>query len=202
VPPKGDHRLESTDDAQRVTQLLHESRLGDERASEQLIPLVYDKLHRLAVQNLRSERIGHTLQPTALVHEAWLRLARADIEWQDRVHFYSVAARLMRRILVDHARAGIREKRGGGIPKISLDDALVPAPCHIEGLLMINDALDRLGGRNRRHRDILELMIFGGLTYEETGTALGLSAGTVHRDMKLAKAWLQRELTGGQVAGT
>jgi RNA polymerase sigma-70 factor, ECF subfamily len=186
--------LEPADEGRSVTQLLRESRLGDAQASEQLISVVYDKLHRLAVQNLRTERAGHTLQPTALVNEAWLQLARADIEWQDRVHFYKVAARLMRRILVDYARAASREKRGGAIPKISLDNASAPVPCQIEKVLIINEALDRLGSRNVRHRDILELMIFGGLTYEETGAALGLSPGTVHRDMKLAKAWLHREL--------
>ncbi|HEY7386952.1 MAG TPA: ECF-type sigma factor [Bryobacteraceae bacterium] len=193
--------MEPAEDTRSVTQLLRESRLGGGEASEQLVSLVYDKLHVLAAQNLRSERTDHTLQPTALVHEAWLRLAQADIEWQDRVHFYKVAARLMRRILVDYARAGNREKRGGRIPKIALDDALVPAPCRLEKVLMINEALDRLGSRNGRHRDILELMIFGGLTYEETGAALDLSPGTVHREMKLAKAWLQRELTAGQAAG-
>jgi RNA polymerase sigma-70 factor (ECF subfamily) len=193
--------LEPAGEVRRVTQLLRESRFGDGQASEQLISLVYEKLHGLAVQNLRSERAGHTLQPTALVHEAWLRLAQADIDWQDRIHFYKVAARLMRRILVDYARAGSREKRGGGTPKISLDEALVAAPCQIEKVVMINDALDRLGGRNGRHRDILELMIFGGLTYEETGAALDLSPATVHRELKLAKAWLQRELTAGQASG-
>ncbi len=187
--------MEPAGDEQKVTQLLRESRLGNGQASEQLLSLVYDKLRRLAAQNLRSERAGHTLQPTALVHEAWLRLAQADIEWQDRVHFYKVAARLMRRILVDYARAGSRKKRGGGIPKISLDDVSEPASSQTEQVLIINDALDRLGNRNSRHRDILELMIFGGLTYEETGAALDLSPATVHREMKLAKAWLQRELT-------
>ena len=194
--------MEPADEARRVTQLLRQSRLGDGEASEQLISLVYDKLHRLAAQNLRMARAGHTLQPTALVNEAWLRLARADIEWQDRVHFYKVAARLMRRILVDYARAGSREKRGGGIPKISLDNAWAAAPCQIEKVLMIDEALDRLGARNGRQRDILELMIFGGLTYEETGAALNLSPGTVHREMKLAKAWLHRELTTGPGAET
>jgi RNA polymerase sigma factor (TIGR02999 family) len=108
----------------------------------------------------------------------------------------------MRRILVDYARAGSREKRGGGIPKISLDNAWAAAPCQIEKVLIINEALDRLGNRNGRHRDILELMIFGGLTYEETGAALDLSPGTVHREMKLAKAWLLRELTTGPLAET
>ena len=191
--------MESTDDDRMVTRLLRESRLGDSYASEQLVPLVYDKLHQLAAQSLRSERTGHTLQPTALVHEAWLRLARADVEWQDRVHFYKVAARIMRRILVDYARAASREKRGGGIPKVCLEEGLAAAPSRLEKVLMINDALDRLGSRNGRHRDILELMIFGGLTYEETGAALDLSPGTVHREMKLAKAWLQRELASPQV---
>ena len=194
--------MEPTDDARLVTQLLHESRLGDRHASEQLMPLIYGKLHGLAVQSLGSERIGHTLQPTALVHEAWLRLAQMDIEWQDRIHFYAVAARLMRRILVDYARARSREKRGGGAAKVSFDCAVISAPCQLEKVLMINDALDRLGSRNSRHRDILELMIFGGLTYEETAAALDLSAGTVHRELKLAKAWLQRELANGQAAPT
>jgi RNA polymerase sigma factor (TIGR02999 family) len=190
------------DGARMLTLLLRESRLGNGQASEQLISLVYDKLHGVAVQSLRLERAGHTLQPTALVHEAWLRLAQADIDWQDRVHFYKVAARLMRRILVDYARAGRREKRGGGSPKISIDDALVAAPCRLEKVLIINEALDRLGSRNGRHRDILELMIFGGLTYEETGAVLDLSPATVHRELKLAKAWLQRELgPAGQAAG-
>ena len=147
--------MEPADEARRVTLLLRQSRLGDGEASEQLISLVCGNLHRLTAQNLRMERAGHTLQATALVHEAWLRLAPADIEWQDRIHFYKLAARLIRRILVDYARAGSREKRGGGIPKISLDKAWAAAPCHIEKALTINDALDRLGSRNGCHRDIL-----------------------------------------------
>jgi RNA polymerase sigma factor (TIGR02999 family) len=181
-----------------LTRLLHESRLGDSRASEQLVPLIYDKLHSMAVRSLGSERAGHTLQPTALVHEAWLRLAQVDVQWQDRVHFYAMAARLMRRILVDYARAGSREKRGGGAEKVSFDDAMAVAPAKLEKVLMINDALEQLGKRNSRHREILELMLFGGLTYEETGAVLQVSPGTVHRDMKLAKAWLQRELTAAE----
>ncbi len=178
-----------------VTILLHQSRQGNPDASDQLVSLVYDSLHRLAAQRLGSERPGHTLQATALVHEAWMRLAQADIDWRDRVHFYAVAARLMRRILVDYARGQTRAKRGGGAPQVSLEDAVAIAPDGFANLLVINDAIDRLGQLDDRRRDMIELTLFGGLTLEETGEALNLSPATVYRELKLAKAWLQRELT-------
>ena len=164
--------------------------------------LVYDSLHRLASQRLGAERAGHTLQATALVHEAWMRLAQADIEWRDRVHFYAVAARMMRRILVDYARAQTRVKRGGGAEKITLDDSFVIGYDRLDNLIIINDAIDRLGALDSRRRDIIDLVLFGGLTLDETGVALDISTATVHRELKLAKAWLQRELTAGQANAT
>jgi RNA polymerase sigma factor (TIGR02999 family) len=185
-----------------VTVLLHQSRLGDRDASEQLMALVYESLHRLAAKRLGAERAGHTLQATALVHEAWMRLAQADIEWRDRVHFYAVAARMMRRILVDYARTQTRAKRGGGAEKLSLDESIMIGPDRFDSLLVINDAIDRLGALDSRRRDIIDLVLFGGLTLDETGAALDVSTATVHRELKLAKAWLQRELTLGKNAAS
>jgi len=156
--------------------------------------LVYGQLHRLAVGCLRSESPGHTLRATALVNEAYLRLVRADVDWADRVHFFAVSARVMRHILVDYAKAGSRQKRAGAAEAIPLDDTIIVANHRFEELLALNDAIEHLGLHDHRKKDILELVLFGGLTYEEVGAELGLSPPTVQRELKFAKAWLRREL--------
>ena len=177
-----------------VTQLLQEWSAGNGEALEQLLPLVYDELRRLAARCLRSERTGHTLRATDLVHEAYLRLVDADIEWQSRVHFYAVAARVVRRILVEYARAHKRGKRGGGAERIPLDEAVVIGPEAEAVVLELDEALQRLAQQDTRKSEIIELIYFGGLTYEETGAALNLSAATIDRELRMAKAWLYREL--------
>lgn len=177
-----------------VTQLLQEWSAGNKEALDQLLPLVYDELRRLAGRCLQSERTGHTLRATDLVHEAYLRLINADIEWQSRVHFYAVAARVVRRILVEYARSHKREKRGGGAEKVPLDEALVIGPEAEAIVLELDQALSRLAQHDARKSEIVELIYFGGLTYEETSAALNLSAATIDRELRMAKAWLYREL--------
>lgn len=177
-----------------VTRLLQDWRAGDGQALDQLVPIVYESLHQMAGRCLRSERPGNTLSATALVHEAYLRLVDAEVAWNDRVHFYAVSARVMRRILIDHAKAQSRAKRGGGEAKITLDSAAIVGDSPPDGLLELDDALARLALRDRRKSDIVELLFFGGLTYDEVGEALGISRATVDRELRLAKAWLHREL--------
>jgi RNA polymerase sigma factor (TIGR02999 family) len=180
---------------QAVTRLLHELSHGDKAAFDKLMPVVYDQLHKLASRCLQSERSGHTLPATALVHEVYLRLVQADVAWEDRVHFYAVAARVMRRILVDHAKTKNREKRGGGADRVPLDEALIVGPEAPEGVLELDDALQRLAAHDERKSNVVELLFFGGMTYEETAAALQMSPATVHRELRMAKAWLHRELT-------
>lgn len=180
-----------------VTRLLQEWRTGDKQALDQLMPLVYDQMRRLAARCLRDERSDHTLRATALVHEAYLRLVDAEVDWQDRVHFFAVAARILRHILVDHAKAHGREKRGGGAQKVSLDEAILVGPQASAGILDLDLALQRLAAQDERKSEIVELLCFGGLTYDETAAALKISPATVHRELKMAKAWLHRELTQG-----
>jgi RNA polymerase sigma factor (TIGR02999 family) len=180
---------------QAVTQLLKEVGRGNKEAVDELIPLVYDQLRRLASRCLMAERPGHTLRATALVHEAYLRLAGADTDWQDRVQFYAVAARTMRRILVDHARSNGRQKRGSGAEKVSLDEAIHVGEETSLDLVDLDEALERLAALDPRKSQIIELLFFGGLTTEESAAALGISPATLHRDLKMAKAWLYRELT-------
>jgi RNA polymerase sigma factor (TIGR02999 family) len=180
-----------------VTRLLREWNAGDKAALDQLMPVVYDQLRRLAAKCLRSERPDHTLRATALVNEAYLRLVNADVEWQDRVHFFAIAARMLRRILVDHAKANQREKRGGGAEKVQLDEAVMVGPQSGTGIIDLDLALQRLAEHDRRKSEIIELLCFGGLTYDETATALNISPATVHRELKLAKAFLHRELMQG-----
>jgi RNA polymerase sigma factor (TIGR02999 family) len=177
-----------------VTQLLQEWRSGNQRALEDLIPLVYNQLRALAGRFMQSERPDHTLRATALVNEAYLKLVHADVPWEDRVHFFAVAARVMRRILVDHAKANRRAKRGAGAGKVSLDEALVVSSEPSGGLLELDDAMDRLATFDRRKSDLVELLYFGGLTYDEAAEALKISPATVHRELKLAKAWLYQTL--------
>lgn len=180
-----------------MTQLLRQWSGGDKSALDQLMPVVYDQLHRLASRCLRSERPDHTLRATALVNEAYLRLIDADVAWQDRIHFFAVSARLLRRILVDHAKASKRQKRGGGADVITFDEAVIVGPDSPAALLELDAALERLAAQDQRKSEIVELLCFGGLTYDETAAALKISPATVHREIKLAKAWLHRELTRG-----
>ena len=177
-----------------VTQLLLQWRAGDEQALNQLLPLVYDELRRLAGRYMQSERSDHTLQPTALVHEAYLGLIDIEVSWQDRSHFFAVAARLMRRLLADHAKARRRDKRGGGL-KVTLKEEMLPSPEPAMDVFALDEALKVLAGFDERKCQVVELHYFGGLTYDETAEALGLSAATVDRELRLAKAWLYRELS-------
>jgi RNA polymerase sigma factor (TIGR02999 family) len=177
-----------------VSSLLLAWRDGDAAALEQLLPLVYDELHALASRRLRAERPDHTLQTTALIHEAYLRLVGADVAWEGRVHFLAVAAQTMRRVLVDHARARGRAKRGGGARPITLDDAMPVALDTAPDILELDEALERLSTLDERKARAVELHYFGGLTYDETAAALGVSAATVDRELRLAKAWLYKEL--------
>jgi RNA polymerase sigma factor (TIGR02999 family) len=176
-----------------VTRLLLRWREGDEDALEELMPLVYDELRRLARLQMRAERSDHTLQPTALVHEAFARLVDLKLDWQDRAHFLCMAARLMRRVLVDYARAHRAAKRGYGGVKVSLHEGYAAVePCY--DLLALDAALERLREQDARPSQAIELHYFGGLSYRETAEALGLSEATVERDIKFAKAWLKHEL--------
>ena len=168
---------------------------GAGKHADDLMPAVYDELRRLASRYLRSERPGHTLRPTALVHEAYLRLASAEGPWRDRGAFCAAAAQAMRRILVDYARSRNRQKRGGGGPFISLDEAIGVHEETAPDLLELDEALTRLALQDERKARIVELLFFGGLTYEECAEALGISTATLDRDLRLAKAWLWRELS-------
>ena len=179
-----------------VTGLLQAWRGGDENAVSELIPIVYDELRRIAVQQLAREHIGHTLQPTALVHELFMRLfPNSEVSWQDRSHFFAIAAKNMRQILVDHARCSKRLKRGGGIPKISLDEACTVATERPSDLLRLDDALRELESFDALKSSIVELRFYGGLTIEEAAEVTGASTATVSRQWRAARAWLARELT-------
>ena len=181
----------------QITRLLVDWRKGDEAALEQLIPLVHDELRRLARRHMAHERVGHTLQATALVNEAYMRLIDVkQMKWQDRAHFFAMSSRLMRRILVDFARAKGYQKRGGGAQKVSLDEAVVVSQEPGQDLVALDDALTALAAFDRRKALVVEMRFFGGLSVEETAEALQVSVDTVMRDWKLAKAWLLRELSG------
>ena len=178
-----------------VTALLGELAKGDERAGSKLIPLVYDELRRLAGAYMRRERPDHTLQATALVHEAYLKLVQQrDVDWRGRAHFFGIAAQLMRRILVDHARSHLRDKRGGGMSPVPIDDALVFVPEQASELLKLEESLERLAKNDGRQAKIVELRFFGGLTVEQTAAVLGISPKTVKRDWSMAKAWLHGDM--------
>lgn len=180
---------------QNITQLLAHWRAGDEAALGQLMPVVYQELRRIADSYLRRERSDHTLQPTALIHEAYMRLIDQSLpQWQNRAHFYGVAAQLMRQILVEHARAQLTQKRGGGGHKVELDEALNYAPDKAAELLALDDALTALAAFDERKSRLIELRYFGGLTVEETALVLAVSTATVTREQRLAQAWLRQEL--------
>jgi RNA polymerase sigma factor (TIGR02999 family) len=191
----GAQMMESPSERQLVTRLLKEWSGGNKAALDELMPLVYQQLRKLASICLNAERPDHTLRATALVHEAYLRLVDADVAWQDRVHFFAVCARLLRRILVDHARIHHRQKRGGGAETISLDDAVIIGPQTAAEIVALDEALQRLAAHDRRKSEIVELLCFGGLTYDEAAAALKISPATIDREMRMAKAWLHRELT-------
>ena len=182
-----------------ITRLLREWRSGNAEALQHLIPLVYGELHALASRYLSHERRDHTLQTTALVNEAYLKLAgQRDVDWQNRAHFFGIAAQLMRRILVDHARRDRRVKRGGGAPHLSLDDldpASAAPPLDPADAYTIDHALSRLETLDPQQGRVVELRYFGGMTIEETAEVLGLSPATVKREWSVARAWLYREIT-------
>lgn len=179
-----------------VTQLLAAVGSGDPRAHDQLLPLVYDELRRLAAGYMRRERAGHTLQATAVVNEAYLRMATAGASPTDRVHFFALAAQMMRRILVDHARGRRRDKRGGDQLQITLDESVFASAESQDAVVELDEALERLAEFDERAARVVELMFFGGLSYEETAQVVGVSRTTVFEDLKLAKAWLAREMGG------
>ena len=189
--------MPSSASQQEVTQLLGDWRQGDEGALEKLIPLVQPELHRLAHHYMSRERAGHTLQTTALLNEAYLRLVdNTKPLWQNRTHFVAATAQLMRRIMVDHARERYALKRGGGARKVTLDEAALVTETRSEELLALDEALERLAVQDPRKSQIVELRYFGGLTAGEMAEFLDLSLRTVEREWNMAKAWLYRALGG------
>ena len=185
----------STLSRKHVTDLLVEWGKGDQKALNELVPLVYDELHRLAKRHLRHERPGHTLQTTALVHEAYLKLVdQKNANWQSRVQFFSAAAQVMRHILVDYARGRRAFKRGGDYCRLSLNEAIISSEEKDPDLLILNDALERLAAIDAQQSRVVELRVFGGLTVEETAEALGISPRTVKREWSMAKAWLHKQI--------
>jgi RNA polymerase sigma factor (TIGR02999 family) len=186
-----------TQTPENVTQLLIGWSKGDKEALDKLLPLVYNELHRQAAAYLRRERAGHTLQTTALIHEAYVRLVdQKNVHWQNRAHFFGIAAQLMRRILVDHARTKKRVKRGGSDIRVSLSEVTIKAKARDLDIVALDEALERLAQIDEQQSRIVELRFFSGLTVEETAEVLGISPATVKRDWSMAKAWLHREISG------
>src|SRR5215469_12674577 len=181
-------------DSQLLTLLLHQWKNGNEEALDQLMPLVYYELRRLAGRYLSAEKPEHTLRATELVHEAYMRLIGAEIDWQDRAHFYAVAARVIRRILVDHANSRNCRKRGGDVERVPLDESVVIGAEAPEIIVSLDDALRRLAVVDSGKSDIVQCLYFGGMTYDETAAALNIAVATVGREARMAKAWLRREL--------
>jgi len=180
---------------EQLTEMLGRIKGGDREAANQLLPLVYDEFRALANHYLQQERRNHTLQPTALVHEAYMKLVdQSRVNWQGKSHFFAVAAQAMRRILVDHARARHRDKRGGGRARVELDEAVALSPQRDEDVLALDEALERLAALDPRQAKVIELRFFGGLSVEEVAEALGVSKRTVEGDWTFARAWLAREL--------
>src|SRR5262249_54079204 len=190
---RGEAQVKSV--APDVTPLLKKLANGNDQAAGELIPIVYEELHRLAVNHLRRERRDHTLQPTALVHEAYIKLvAQRNADWQNRAHFFAVASNLMRRILVDYARRQLRAKRGAGPTKLSLDEVVLLSPDRPDKMLALDQCLTRLEKLDPRQSRIVELRYFGGLTVDEVAEVLGVSPTTVRREWTSAKAYLYGEL--------
>jgi RNA polymerase sigma factor (TIGR02999 family) len=187
--------MSDTDD-HTLTRILRSWQHGDTRAGEVLVPLVYDELRQLAASRLRMERSGHTLQATALVNEAWMRLSRQhEAVWQNRKHFFAIAAQSMRRILVDHARRRQAARRGDGVVHVEADEALA-APLPDDRLIALDEALDRLEALDARQARVVELRFFTGLSVDESARVLDVSPATVKRDWKTARVWLFREMEG------
>ena len=182
-----------------VTLLLRAMKSGDKTAAEKLLPLVYSELHRLARSYMRRERPDHTLQPTALINEAYLRLAHDDIDWQNRQHFIAVAATVMRRFLVDYARGHDAEMRGGDFQRVELSEVLAIAPERSEEVLAVNEALTALQAINPRQAQVVELRYFAGLSIEEVASTLNISPRSVKRDWMQARRWLFHEIQKGAV---
>ena len=180
-----------------ITQLLIDAREGDSRATNELLPLVYDRLRALAQELMEQERAGHTLQATALVHEAYLKLVdQQRARWQDRAHFFAVAAQAIRRILVDYARGHGRAKRGGGRAKVMLNEELAASYDEVIDVVALDEALAQLAASHPQHARITEMRFFAGLTIEESAAVLGMSTRTVDRHWRYARAWLYRALSG------
>ena len=180
-----------------VTRLLAELGHGGHAAAERLMPLLYDELRQIAHRRLRGERPGHTLNTTALVHEAYVKLVGLDrIAWQNRAHFLAIAAQAMRRVLVDYAVGRKTQKRGGLLHRVPLDDAMLPASQPADALIALDEAIRRLHGVSPRLSRLVECRYFGGMSIEETAQALGVSPATIKRDWNVARAWLNRELQG------
>ena len=187
------------DEPEDITELLHRFQAGDEDAQSQLIDAVYGELRVIAARYMRREKENHTLQTTALVNEAYLKLVNLKTaNWQDRAHFYAVASRVMRRILVDHARKHISGKRGGGIDILPLNEAIVFTPGRSSQIVRLDDALTRLASTDERASKVIELRFFGGLSVEECAEVLGISPRTVKREWMFARAWLRAEFGLGQ----
>jgi RNA polymerase sigma-70 factor, ECF subfamily len=187
---------------EEVTELLQAWSRGDQAAFDQLAPIVYTELRRLARHYMARERPDHTLQATALVHEAYMRLANLhDLEWKNRVHFFAISAQVMRRVLVDFARSRERRKRGGTAQRLSLDECANLEPANDGGLLALDDALNALALEDSRKCQVVEMKFFGGLSTDEIAAALHVSPDTVLRDWKLAKLWLLREMGAKETSG-
>jgi RNA polymerase sigma-70 factor, ECF subfamily len=183
-----------TIDQGRVTVLLKAMRAGDGNAENDLLPLVYQELHRLAQSYMRRERPDHTLQPTALIHEAYLRLAGEDVDWKNREHFIGVAAHVMRRVLVDHARAHRASVRGGDRKRVDLEEGVAVSAERSDEVLLVDSALERLAKTNLRQARVVELRYFGGLSMEEIAAVLSISLRSAKRDWSLARIWLFQEI--------
>lgn len=187
-------------DALDIAKLLEEIARGQDDAVEKLMPLVYDRLRFLAKKLLRHESPAHTLQPTALVNEAYVRMVgQREVGWQGKTHFFAIGAKMMRRILVDHARRKLSQKRGGGLHRIDLDDDLCISKRNNEDILAIEDALEKLAQLDARHAKIVELRFYAGLTVGEVAEVLGVSKRTVESDWTMLRAWLRRELAGENI---
>lgn len=186
-------------DTDQISLLLERAGKGDRGALDELIPLVYDELRRIASRYVRKERSGQDLQVTALVNEAYIRLiGQRDVTWQNRSHFFGVAANMMRRILVDHARTAKADKRGGGVACVSLNDENVPVHQRSADIVALDDALGRLANRDPKLARLVELRYFAGLTTKEVADVLGVSVSTVEREWVAARAWLYRAMTAGE----
>lgn len=178
-----------------ITSLLRAWSDGDERALNELTPLIYDELHAVAIRIFRGERSGHTMQPTALVNEAYVKLIKSDVRWADRAHFFALAARMMRRLLVNHAVARNAEKRGGNLINVTFDESLLPAADTGIEILALEAALAQLGETDQQKAELIELQYFGGLSFDEMQEVTGLSSSTIDRHLRFARAWLKAHIS-------